>query len=237
VQPPSQGDGVRADDRRALVVALEVECAGEPTEQPDAELGVFVAQRSGRLLQQLGRALVGDPRAPARVLVPDRGAGEQLTVAELPGDVRRRPERLQRIEGLARTVAGGTELQKHLRALVDALDPELQRGPQPRRGLVESERGGGRPRREDVVLDAASGSAERRGRGEVVGEIGERTARTALGAFKGLTDAQMELRPAHSGEPVVQGPANKLVRESVGQPTRRELLDHPAADGLVEDGE
>ena len=62
----------------ALVVAPEVERAGEPAEQPDAQLGALVAERGGRLLEQLDRALVGDPRAPARVLVADRGAREQL---------------------------------------------------------------------------------------------------------------------------------------------------------------
>ena len=44
-----------AHDRAALVLALEVEGAGEPAEQPDAQLRALVAERGGRLLQQLGR--------------------------------------------------------------------------------------------------------------------------------------------------------------------------------------
>ena len=82
-----------------------------------------------------------------------------------------------------------------------------------------------------------AGSAERRGGGEVVREVGEVAPRAPVGALEGLADAQVELRPAHAREPVVERPAHELVREAVGQRARRELLDHPAANGLVEHGE
>ena len=93
----------------------------------------------------------------------------------------------------------------------------------------------GRPRGEHVVLDAARGAAERRGRGEVVREVGQRRGPSAAGrALERLADPQVELGAPHPGQPVVQRPPHELVGEPVGEPGRGELLDHPAADGLVE---
>ena len=119
-------------------------------------------------------------------------------------------------------------------ALRRGVDSELERGAQPRRRLVEGERGGGRPRGADVVSTPRCGAAERRGGGEVVREVGERAARAVLGALERLADAQVKLRAPHRREPVVERPPHELVREAVGEPARRELLDHPAADRLVE---
>ena len=70
-------DRARAHDRAALEVALEVERAREPAEQPDSQLRVLVAERLGGLLEQLDGAEVGHAGSPARVLVADRRAGEQ----------------------------------------------------------------------------------------------------------------------------------------------------------------
>ena len=118
-----------------------------------------------------------------------------------------------------------------------ALDPQLERGAQPRRRLVERERGDRRPRGEHVVVDAALGAAERRRGGEMVCEVGESAAGAPVGALERLADAQVQLRPAHPGQPVVQRATHQLVREPVRQRARRQLLDHPAVDRLVEAGE
>ena len=129
------------------------------------------------------------------------------------------------------------ELEEHLRAPGRVLDAQLQRGAQPRRRLVERDRGARRRGGPDVVLDAALGIVQGRGSGEVVREVGQRAARATLGALERLAHAQVHLRAPHRGEPVVERPADELVREPIGQAARRQLLDHAAADGLVERGE
>ena len=131
-------------------------------------------------------------------------------------------------------MAGVPELEVDVGPLRRAVDPQLERGAQPRCGLVEGERGGGRACRENVVLDAALGPAEGRAGGEVVCEVGERSARAPRRAFESLADAKMELGASHPGQPVVQRPPHELVGEAVREPGRGELLEHPAADGLVE---
>ena len=71
-QPPGHRDRGPPDDRPALAVALEVERPSEAAEQPDTQLGVLFAERRGRLLQELDRALVVHSRAPAGVFVAGR---------------------------------------------------------------------------------------------------------------------------------------------------------------------
>ncbi len=234
---PRHLDRARAHDRAALAVAAEVERAREAAEQPDAQRRVGVAERRGRLLEQLHRTLVGEPGAPARVLVADRGAREQLRVAQLAGDLRGVVEGRQRVGRLAAAVARGAELEEHLRALARVLDLQLERRAQPRRRLVERERGGGRAPRADVVVDRALHAAERSGRGEVVREVGERAGRALVVALERLADGEVQLRAAQAGEPVVERAAHELVREPVGQlRLGRDLLDHPAARGLLDRG-
>ena len=115
-------------------------------------------------------------------------------------------------------MAGRAELEEHLRLRGRLLDPQLERGAQPRGRLVERERAGRGAGREQVVLDPALRPAERRGGGEVVREVGEHSAGALLAVLEGLADAQMELRAPHRGEPVVQRPAHELVGEAVGEP-------------------
>src|SRR5206468_11223500 len=109
----------------------------EPADEPDAQLGARVAERRGRLLEQLDRALVGDPRAPTSILVADRGAREQVRVIQLASDLRRLPERLEGSDRLAGAMSSGPELEQHLRAPLRALDPQLERGAQARHRLLE----------------------------------------------------------------------------------------------------
>ena len=135
--PPRELDGPCALGHAPLVVAAEVERSSEPTEQPDGQLRARVVDRRACLFEQLDRPLVGDARAPARVLVSDGAPAEQLGVPELAGNARRRGERVERVQRLPRPVAGGSNLQQHRRALGGALDPELEGGTQPRGGLVE----------------------------------------------------------------------------------------------------
>ena len=73
------------------------------------------------------------------------------------------------------------------------LDPQLERRVEPVGGLVEGERGAGRPPGPDVVFDPAVSPAERRRRGEVVREIRQSAAGTTLGALERLADAQVKL--------------------------------------------
>ena len=135
---------------------------------------------------------------------------------------------------LARAVAGGAELEKHLGALGQLLDAQLERGLQPVGRLVEGERGAGRPPGPDVVFDPAGSPAERRRRGEVVCEVRQSAAGTTLGALERLTDAQVQLGASQPAGPVVERAPNELVREPIGQRAGGELLDHSAATSLVE---
>ena len=169
------------------MLAAKVERPREPAEQPDAQLRAAVAERRRRLLEQLDGALVGDPRAPAGLLVADRRPREQLRVAELARDLARRDRRRSSASPrVARAMAGGAELEVDLRALARVVDPQVERGAQPRRRLVEGQPGGRRPGGEQVVLDRPLGPAERGGGGEVVGEVGERPARAAVGPLERL---------------------------------------------------
>ena len=142
----------------ALAHALQVERARQAGEQPDAELGVVGAERGRRLLEQLDRALIGHARAPARLLVADRRSGEQLRVPALARECRRLPEGVQRLDGGARAVPRAAELEEQVRPVAAA---QLERGPEPRGGLVEGERRCGGPRGEHVVLDRALRGPER----------------------------------------------------------------------------
>ena len=105
------------------MVAAEVERAGEPAEQRDAQLRALVAERVDSLLEELDRALVDDSGAPARLLVADRGPREQVGAPELARDLRSRAERRERVERLARPVARGAELEVGLGPLGRGLDP------------------------------------------------------------------------------------------------------------------
>src|SRR5439155_3078638 len=138
-------------------------------------------------------------------------------VLELAGDVGRRPERRQRVGGLPTPVTRIAKLEEDLGAFLWAVDSELQRGAQPRRRLVEGQRGDGRPSREHVVLDCTLGATEGRGGGEVMREIGERPAGARLGGLERLSHPKMKLRSPYPREPVVERPPDELVREAPGQ--------------------
>ena len=51
-------------------------CATQTRQQPHAELGVGFTERNGCFLEQLHRALVGDPRSRACLLKPECGGRE-----------------------------------------------------------------------------------------------------------------------------------------------------------------
>ena len=135
----------------------------------------LLAERGGRPLEQLDRHPVGDHRAPARVLVADRGARQQLAARRRSPPPARTP-RARRPP--ARHGAGpcpsSISSSARSRRLVD---PELERESQPLGRLVEGQRRGRRARGEHVVGDAARGPGERRGRREVVRELGRAARR------------------------------------------------------------
>ena len=47
-------------------------------------------------------------------------------------------------------------------------------------------------------------------------------------------DAEVKLGATKPAQPVVEGAADELVREAVGEPARGELVDHAAAGGRLE---
>jgi hypothetical protein len=213
------------------VLAADEQCARQAAEHADAQPRRLLAQGGRRPLQQLHRDLVGDHGAPARVLVADRGAREQLRRV---GDLRRLRERRERVDRPPRAVPRQPQLDQQLGALRRIGDPELERDRQALGRLVERQRARRGAGGEDVVGDAPSGAGERRGRREVVREL---CRPGGPGRLQRLADAQVQLRAAHGGQPVIQCAPHQLVREAVGQPHRGELLDHAAVDGLVERAE
>ena len=80
-------------------------------------------------------------------------------------------------------------------------------------------------------------AAERRRGGEVVGEVGERAAEPPVAASSASPTRRCSSARRAPREPVVERPAHELVGEAVGEPARRQLLDHPAAHRLVERGQ
>ena len=79
----------------------------------------------------------------------------------------------------------------------------------------------------------ALGPVDRRGGGEVVGEIGD--PRPVAGvALERLADAQVQLGAPQPRHAVVERPAHELVGELEGELPRRDLLDHPVRDRLLQ---
>ena len=111
---------------------------------------------------------------------------------------------------------------------------QLERGPEPRGGLVEGERRGGGARGEHVVLDRALRGAERCRGGEVVGEIGERAARARAARLERLADAEVQLGAPRPREAVVERAPHELVAEPPRALAAGDLVDHAAGVGLVE---
>ena len=136
-------------------------------------------------------------------------------------------------------MAGVAELEHHPRALVRVTDAELERGAEPLLRLAERERGDGRLGREQVVRDGPLGSADRRAGRVVVREVGEDGPAVAAGpsVLERLGDPEVELRPARGREPVVDRPANELVREPVGEAAAGLLDQQAAAHGLLDRAE
>src|SRR5581483_876464 len=159
---------------------------------------------------------------------------EQARVLELPRDLGGGAKRRESIRCLSGAMRRVPELEDDFRTVARIVDPQVERSPQPGRCLVEGEGGDGCSRGEDVVLDAALRPAEGSGGGKVVGEVGVRAPRPRRAALERLADLQMELGPPDGGETVVQGPANELVREAVGEAMGGKLLEHAAPDRLVE---
>ena len=231
---PRHRDRVVAHLRSARVAAADLERAGEASEHADAQLRRLVAERDRRALEQLDCELVGDHRPPARLLVADGGPREQLGVTQSVGEIGRLGVGRQRVDGAAGPVPGGPELEQQPGALGRLGDAELEGDAQPFGRGVEVEAVARRPGRAHVVLDAALDSAERRGRGEVVREVGDGARARAL---ERLADAQVQLGAPDRRQAVVERAADELVREPVGQPARRKLLDHAARDRLVQRGQ
>ena len=67
-------------------------------------------------------------------------------------------------------------------------------------------------------------------------QVGEHAGRTCL-ALERLAHGQVHLRPPQPAEPVEKRAAHELVGEPVCQRPGRKLLEHSAADSLVEGGQ
>ena len=219
VEPPRHRRSRCPDDRSAFVVALEVERAGEPAEQSDAELRVAVAERRRGLLEKLDRALARPfrvasmrprsrsrpGRAAARCPAPARSPLPTLNASRASSAF---PPRWRALPELERT------------------QPLARAGPRspsssaiPSRSAASSKASAAVAARAapHVVLHGAPGVPEGSGGGEVVREIGERAAGACAGALERFADAEMELRPPHARQPVVQRPSHELVCESACQ--------------------
>ena len=123
---PSRPPPARTAAPRACSPRIS-ERAGEAAEHADAQLRGLVAERGGGALEQLDRDLVGDHRAPARVLVADRGAREQLGVADSRAISAACANAAQRVDAPGRR-GGRTipELEQQLGALGRARRPRAR---------------------------------------------------------------------------------------------------------------
>ena len=218
------------------VVADERVRAGETGEEPHAQLGVSLAQRERRLLQQLRGALVGARRAPARVLVADRGRRQHLSVSQRARDLAPRSGRRPCASPeLPAAKARGPELQVRLRAPRGILDTEVQRGREPLLCLVEIECRERCTARQQGVLDRARRTVDWRRGGEVMREFRQRSAvaRTAR-PLQRFGHLEMQLSASNAGHPVVDGSTDELVGEPITKLAAAELLDHAVRGRLLE---
>ncbi len=208
-----------------------------PAKQADPQLVAAVVDRRKRLLEQLDRIASDDPGAPARVLVADRRAGEQLRRcpaperappptrrppahrSPCPHDGWRRPARAGRRRAHARP---GSRSRSRSAAASRRRRRQARRSPPaPRAGCSRSP---ARPRRTERLRRSD-------GRGPRV------RGRSRGGALERFTDAQMQFGSAKPREPVIERPSDDLVGEAARESPSVELLDHPAADRLLERGE
>ena len=185
-----------------------------------------------RVLEELDSpVLLAGP--PARLLVSDRGSCQQVRVIELASDLRRGVERIESLEGLARFVLRHAELDQHLGASPRRIDPQLQRGQEHLRRLLERDCRYGSARRLNVVVDRPANAVERGRRGEMIGEVGEDANGSATGTLERLADAQVQFCPADARQAVVDGAAHELVRKPVCKLPSWQLDEDPAAGRFV----
>ena len=176
--PAGHGDRLVAHHRALVGPAGEGQRPAQSVQHAHTQLGVARIEGRPRLLEKLEGALVGDPHPPAGVLVADRGAWQALAVAQAPGDVGRcevgvlrRPPTARRGTSPHRGRAGRPR---------DRFRPGCRARARSRSATAASSNarrhhgGGGR---EQAVLDRPIGAADRRGGGEVVGDVAERAGR------------------------------------------------------------
>ena len=138
------------------------------------------------------RTCVGDHRAPARLLVADRGARQQLGVGVRAAAASR--ERLERVDRAAGAVAGRPELEQQLGALAGSSTPSSSATPQPLVGLVEGERAAAAARAASTLYSTAR-SAPASGAAAVKWCARSASRGRAAGALERLAHAQVQLRP------------------------------------------
>ena len=177
-------------------------------------------QRVRRLPEELDRALVDDRRAPAGLLEPDRGGGQQLGVVQIAGEVGRGAVGGDRALRSTSAGAGRAELQLCLGDAPRVRHADRERRREAGLGLVVGQRRDGIAAGEQRVLHRALGPVDRRGGGEVVGEIGD--PRPVAGvALERLAHAQVQLGAPQPRHAVVERPAHELVGELEGELPRR----------------
>ena len=230
VDPARHLDCVVADDGAPEMVALSGQGKSEAGENASAEHRVTSGESCGGLFEELDCTLVEHAGAPTRLLKPNRGPRKELAVPNRARGLACLSVRVDRFERLAGSNAGGAELKLYLCVPTLAVDAEVESRPQSGGCFVVVERGRRGLRGEQVVRDCPLASAQGRGDGEVMREVGQhRSCRRAVGSFERLRDAEVQLGPTGPAEPVVERPADELVREAVRNAARRDLLDQPAA--------
>ena len=181
--PPRHRDRLVADDLRAVASRPGTRARGRgPRARRHAASRRCGDERRRGLLEQLARALVVEPGAPAGVLEADRGAREQLAVAAARARCRppARKAATESSDRPARTapcrVAGASRpLRAHRRRRAAA---RCAAAPPPRRRSSAADAAAAA---QQVVLDRARGVADRRRGGEMVGEVGEHAPAPATG--------------------------------------------------------
>ena len=219
-------------DRALLVVADEEQRAAAAGQQLTRSSESSSASGAGGLLEQLDRALVVIPgrRRPPRSRPRCWPAARRRRVPARSAPRRRKA--LIASSERAGAAAGQADARARSPAAVRIVDAELQRGREQRSAASKSRLRQRGPPGQHGVVDCPPRSVDRRGRAEVVGELGNRARAAGLARSSASADLQVKLGAAQSGQPVIKRAADQLMGEPEDEPARLDLLDHPVGDRL-----
>ena len=151
------------------------------------------------------------------------------------GGLAERPARLHHVAGLGLRVAARQQELAAACGVAARLPERGQRDLVVARRLLVRHLGGRLAGGALGVLDGLGGAARRRREAEVVRELGQRRlGAVRLQALERLADPQVQPRPPHPGQPVVERLADQRVGEAAAAVHAGDLGDDVCADALLD---